>query len=77
MTNGIGDAMSGIVDGYVDREVEVLFPGPKGVIKIKGKLIRADEDFLEIEEEKKGLLGGKSRKLVLSRYGIIGFRVEG
>ncbi|MFQ6076212.1 MAG: hypothetical protein ACE5Z5_08780 [Candidatus Bathyarchaeia archaeon] len=67
--------MSEIVKKYVGRKIEVFIPGPKGEIKIKGKLLGLDENFLEIQEEK-GMLGGKPKTVVLSRFGIAGFRIE-
>lgn len=66
----------GIAEDYVGKTIAAFIPGPKGQIKISGKLLRADENFLEIEVKEKGLFGSKTRTAVLSRNGIAGFWVE-
>ncbi len=67
----------GIAEDYVGKTIAAFIPGPKGQIKISGKLLRVDENFLEIEVKEKGLLGGsKTKTAVLSMNGIAGFWAE-
>lgn len=68
---------AGIVSDYIGQNIAAFLPGPKGQIKIEGRLVRADGNSLEVEVKKGFLgLGGKTKVVVLSRQAIAGFWVE-
>lgn len=52
--------------------------GPKGIITFKGVLLSIEQDFVALQADKGGLLGGKDKKQVtyFSKHGIIGVRLE-
>ncbi len=66
------------IEALVGKHISVMTSGPKGVISFKGILQGIDKDFIIIEEEKGGMLGGKGKKKItlFSKYGIIGIRSE-
>ncbi len=62
----------------VGKHVAVMVSGPKGVISFKGVLFAIEQDFIILEGEKGGMLGGKGKKQLtfFLKYGIIGIRSE-
>ncbi|MBI2185404.1 MAG: hypothetical protein HYU39_10670 [Thaumarchaeota archaeon] len=64
--------------GLVGKKVAVMVRGPKGIITFKGVLLSIEQDFVALQADKGGLLGGKDKKQVtyFSKHGIIGVRLE-
>lgn len=59
------------------KKVAILATGPKGVVSIKGVLIGVTSDFIVVEQEKGGLVGGKkTTQTYFTKYNIVGVRVE-
>ncbi len=67
-----------IVAGLVGKHVAVMVSGPKGVISFKGVLLAIEQDFIILQGEKGGMLGGKGKTQLtfFPKYGIIGIRSE-